>query len=269
MDDEKEYWIFADESVQEGRLFSSFYGGVIVSHSQFAGIRERLVAKKQELGLGGREVKWQKVAEKFETEYTALMSAFFGEMAGGHLKMRVMFRENSQSGELKSRLRNERYTKLYYQFIKHSFGLKWRPTDLGEYRLRIFLDELPDNKRQIFTFKNFLSDLPKTQEMREQRMAIDPQHVSEVDSRDYVLLQCLDVVLGAMAFRLNDKHLEKPEGKRTRGKKTIVKERLYRHILAEIRKVNNALAFDPKTSTSGISGEAWKMPYRHWKFRPK
>lgn len=95
------------------------------------------------------------------------------------------------------------------------------------------------------------------------------QLVETATQLDIVLLQCLDVVLGAMAFRLNDRHREKPEGQRTRGKKTIVKERLYKHILAEIRKVNNVLAFDPKSSTSGISGEAWTMPYRHWKFRPK
>lgn len=269
MDDEKEYWIFADESVQDGKRFFSFYGRVIVSQSEFAGIRERLVAKKHELGLGGREVKWQKVAAKFEAEYIALMSAFFGEVAGGHLKMRVMFRENAQSGVVKSQLHNERYTKLYYQFIKYSFGLKWRPADQGEYRLRIFLDELPDSKRQVITFKNFLSELPKTQEMRGQRMVIDPQHVAEVDSKDCVLLQCLDVVLGAMAFRLNDRHLEKPERQWTRGKKSIVKERLYKHTLDEIRKINKALAFDPKNSTSGISGETWTMPYRNWKFRPK
>ena len=38
-----------------------------------------------------------------------------------------------------------------------------------------------------------------------------------------------------MAFRLNDKHKIKPPGQRTRGKRTIAKERLYKHISQRIR----------------------------------
>ena len=39
-------------------------------------------------------------------------------------------------------------------------------------------------------------------------------------------MQCLDIVLGAMAFRLNDMHKEKRPDTNRRGKRTIAKEKL-------------------------------------------
>lgn len=80
-------------------------------------------------------------------------------------------------------------------------------------------------------------------------------------------MQSLDIVLGAMAFRLNERHLVKPVGSRTRGKKTIVRHNLYKHIISQIRKVNGVKAFDPKVSTGGLEQKVWVMPYRHWKFK--
>ncbi len=43
------------------------------------------------------------------------------------------------------------------------------------------------------------------------------------------------IVLGAMAFRLNNGHKEKPVGQNRRGKRTIAKEKLYKFIYSRIR----------------------------------
>ena len=85
---------------------------------------------------------------------------------------------------------------------------------------------------------------------------------------DYHILQCMDIILGAMAFRLNDRHKAKQEGLRRRGKKTIAKEKLYKHILGLIR------SFYPNfnigaTTASYPRENIWKYPYRHWKFTPR
>lgn len=84
-----------------------------------------------------------------------------------------------------------------------------------------------------------------------------------------MLLQCVDVVLGAMQFRLNDKHKEKPEGSRTRGKRTIAKEGVYRHILARIQQVYPRFNISLPTSLRDDMTNLWKDPYRHWLFVPK
>ncbi len=78
-------------------------------------------------------------------------------------------------------------------------------------------------------------------------------------------MQCLDIVLGSMAFRLNDMHKEKPEGQKRRGKKTIAKEKLYKHINKYIREIKPG--FNIGISTGTNSGfDKWEHPYRHWKF---
>ena len=45
--------------------------------------------------------------------------------------------------------------------------------------------------------------------------------IAEAKSHNHDILQCLDVILGAMEFRLNEKHKAKPEGQRTRGKELL------------------------------------------------
>jgi hypothetical protein len=78
----------------------------------------------------------------------------------------------------------------------------------------------------------------------------------------------LDVVLGSMTFRLNDKHKEKIEGKNTRGKRTVAKEKLYKHINAHIRKIYPNFNIGATTGTQSDLTNYWKHPYRHWKFTP-
>ena len=48
---EKEYWIFCDESVQEGSKFSNCFGGVIVPAARHAGVENRLRIAKAEIGF--------------------------------------------------------------------------------------------------------------------------------------------------------------------------------------------------------------------------
>jgi len=268
-----QYYLFADESVQDGSLFSNFYGGALVPQAEYEGVRERLLKCKEGLGFQGNELKWQKVTAQDLGAYKEMASAFFREMREGRVKMRVMFRHNKNEYTRGLVPRNERYLRLYYQFIKHSFGFAFRPNEVKPFRLRLFLDRLPDTKIQIKAFKEYLCRLNRTDELRESGILIEPQAISEIDSRDYILLQCVDIVLGAMAFRLNDKHLVKAPGKRTRGKRTLAKDRLYRHILIEIRTIyaeKGVENYDPKFGKHYVNypHDRWSDAYRHWLFKP-
>jgi hypothetical protein len=97
---------------------------------------------------------------------------------------------------------------------------------------------------------------------------IKREDITEVRSHDHVLMQCLDIVLGSMSFRLNDKHKEKPAGAYRRGKRTIAKERLYREILAEIRKIRPGFNVGMSTKLNSLQ-ERWEKPYLHWAFVPR
>lgn len=82
-----------------------------------------------------------------------------------------------------------------------------------------------------------------------------------------VLLQVMDVVLGAMCFRLNDKHKERGiDGKR--AKRNIVKERLYKHISKRIFELHPGFNIGVTTPITKKS-DLWEKPYLHWNFVPK
>lgn len=273
MNHHHQYYLFADESIQDGPLFSNFYGGALVPQPEYEDVRTRLLATKDALGFKGNELKWQKVTAQDLESYKLITSAFFKEMREGRVKMRVMFRNNLNEYTRGLVPRNERYLRLYYQFLKHGFGFKFRPNEVTPFRLRLFLDQLPDTKAQIKSFRDNLCRLNLTQDLRESGILIEPQTISEIDSKDYILLQCVDIVLGAMAFRLNDMHLVKPPGKRIRGKRTIAKDRLYKHILSEIRTLyadKGVRNYDPKFGKhyTNYPHDRWTDPYRHWLFKP-
>lgn len=268
MDDAKEYWIFADESVQEGELFSKFFGGCIVPAHRHAEIKARLSAKKVELGFG-KELKWQRVTDQRLADYRKMVTSFFDELRADRVRMRVVFQDNQNvRRRVVGELRHEPYYKLYYQFIKHAFGLAHMPEREDGTRLRLFLDRLPHTEEHTAQFKSYLAALPLNSQLREKRLKMDPSHIAEVDSSEHVSLQCVDIVLGSMAFRFNEKHLVKAEGTPRRGRRTMAKEKLYKHVLAQIRTLKPH--FHPKISTAcaPFPEGSWSMAYRHWLFKP-
>lgn len=245
---EKEYWIFCDESVQEGPKFSNFFGGAIVPASRHAEVENRLRIAKAEIGFL-KELKWQRVTEQWLEGYQRMMTAFFDVIRAGDVRVRVMFRASDTGPANMSRaMWDQTYFKLYYQFIKHGFGLGQVQDRPEGTRLRLFFDQFPHTKESVLQFKGFLSGLPAAAQLRHAGLRLSPDHITEVDSKEHVLMQCVDLVLGAMAFRLNDLHLIKPEGLKQRGKRTIAKDKLYRHILGEIHTLKPAL--NPKISTA-------------------
>jgi hypothetical protein len=104
--------------------------------------------------------------------------------------------------------------------------------------LRLYFDRFPDTGEKVERFKGFIYGLQQNPKIRAAKIKIAREDITEVHSHDHVLLQCLDIVLGAMVFRLNDKHKEKLPGKSVRGKRTRAKETLYKTILQEIRQLH-------------------------------
>jgi hypothetical protein len=266
---EKEYIIFCDESDREGKYYSNFYGGLIVGASQYMRVSAVLDKIKQEQHLFG-DVKWEKVSEQYLPKYVALMRAFFAEVTAGNVKVRIMFRQKAFRPTGLTREDYEmRYFKLYYQFIKHAFGLALVPRMSGGIRLRLYFDRLPETREKTEMFKGFIHAIQTTRTFAASGITLDRQDITEVRTRDHVLLQCLDTVLGSMAFRLNDKHKQKLPGSRVRGRRTRAKEALYRFMLGEIRGLLPGFNIGVTTGSRGDPASRWNQPYRHWCFQPK
>lgn len=264
----KQYLIYADESHKKGKYFSNFYGGALVNYTELEKINKDLTLKKEELGLF-QEVKWTKVTEQYLEKYIELINYFFELVKFNQIKIRIMFRQNAQVPQNLTRKQEEKeYFLLYYQFIKHAFGIDFcNPDRKNQVTLKLYFDKLPDTKKKNKEFKGYiyaLNDFFYTNNVH-----IYNEDIAEVDSKNHVILQCMDIVLGAMNFKLNNMDKEKLPGSNKRGKRTIAKEKLYKNILNNIKIIHPNFNIGISTSSHGNFANNWESPYRHWCFKSK
>lgn len=264
----KEYIIYCDESEERGRHYSNFYGGALIRSDHIDDVRNAISHKKEELNLG-KEVKWNKITYAYKEKYKELIDFYFDYVKEDIIKIRIMFTDNRfVPNNLTQEHIDEKYFILYYQFLKHAFGLTWSPDTRGGVDLRIHLDKMPDTREQVEKFKGFVHSLQSNADFRRKRIRIRQENITEVVSHDHNILQCLDIVLGAIHFRLNDKHLAKEPGERFRRKRTRAKEYVYRHINSRIRDIYPNFNIGISTGHRGDWSTQWADQYRHWLFKP-
>lgn len=263
------YIIYCDESDDKGRFYSNFYGGVILRASDREGIADELEAVKQDNNLKG-EAKWTKISEYNEEAYRALVDKIFDFVEAGLLKFRIMFTQNiHQTRNAKNHHVENEFFVLYYHFIKLAFGLRYcNPERKNTVHITVFLDDAPDTDEAFANFKDYLSSLSVYPVFRREKIIIDRDDISDVDSSKHVILQAVDIILGSMQFRLNNLHLAKPEGSRKRGKRTRAKERVYKHINGRIRRLYPGFNIGVSTGQGDGPASKWLHPYRHWLFVP-
>lgn len=265
----KEFILYCDESSSKEKHFSDFYGGALVDSDSVDYVREVIAKAKSDQNLYG-ELKWTKITENYEQKYKNIIDVFFDLIEEGYIKVRVMFTQNMFAATgIKSGDTDNKYFMLYYQFIKHAFGLVYATDTDNPISVRIYLDKLPDRNEKVEEFRNYLILMTRTAEYRSSGITIKRENIAEVRSHEHDILQCLDIVLGSINFRLNDKHLEIPEGKRRRGKRTVAKEKVYKHINARIRRLYPNFNIGISTGAGGDVSNRWNHPYRHWLFLPK
>jgi hypothetical protein len=217
--------IYCDEFAKKGRHFSNFYGGALIRANERDAIEELLVSTKNNLYLFN-ELKWQRITDNYKDKYIAFLEVYFSLIIGNRLKIRIMFTQNQYRPTLLTdeHIDNE-YFILYYQFIKHAFGLTHcNSNNIERVFVSLLLDQVPTSGAKFAKFKDYIQLLNNTDDFTSSRIYIPRDAIGSIDSHDHVILQGLDIVLKAMNFKLNDKHLEKPEGARRRGKRTRAKE---------------------------------------------
>ena len=263
------YIIYCDESNDKGRYFSNFHGGAVLRASDREMMEQELKAVKVEVDLQG-ELKWTKISAYNEDRYIKVIDKIFDFVEAGLFKIRIMFTQNiNRPRKLEEYQIGNEYFLLYYQFIKHAFGLRFcNPTNNVEVSVSVYLDDVPDTREKLDNFKNYLSGLSDFPVFYRNKIVIPKSEITDVKSDDHILLQAVDIVLGAMQFRLNDLHKVKPEGSRFRGKRTRAKERVYKHINHRIRAIYPNFNIGASTGQAEGPSAKWLHPYRHWCFVP-
>jgi hypothetical protein len=265
-----EYIIYCDESSEKGPHYSDFYGGALVTSEHLDEVRTTLENKKKELNFNG-EVKWNKVPgnKYYAKKYRDLMDCFFDLVAARKVKIRIMFRQNTiQSTHLTQDHHDQKFFILYYLFLKQGFGLDCSPVIPGGVRVRIYPDQIPDTKEQLDRFRNFLARMSNRPELRERNIRVAKEDITDVVSHEHVILQCLDIVLGSMHFKLNDLHKKKIPGKIHREKRTREKDKLYKLINYRIRQIYPNFNVGAPTARREIDSR-WTDEYRHWLLMPR
>ncbi|MDR7949535.1 hypothetical protein RIU57_30740, partial [Achromobacter aegrifaciens] len=150
----RELVLYCDESDISGKHFSNFYGGALVESRHMEEVVATLEARKAELNLGA-EVKWQKISEAYADKYMALLDTVFLLVREAKLKLRVMFTQNYFAARNLTREQRERaFFVLYYQFVKHAFGLQHSADGPGITHLRIYFVNRPGFLRQSRSSKS-------------------------------------------------------------------------------------------------------------------
>jgi hypothetical protein len=260
--------IYCDESDDKGKHFSHFYGGAVVDESKRQRIEASLQAVKDSANFQG-EAKWTKIGSGHEARYITLIDALFDHLKAREIKVRIMFLQNTYTErDLEDYHIENQYFLLYYQFVKHAFGLQFsNPTKDRKLVVQLRFDELPENADRCKTFKEYLAGMSNFPPFAENRVVFPISEIAQIVSKQHVIAQCLDVVLGSMQFRLNDKHLEKPKDSNRRGKRTIAKERVYKHINKRIRELYPNFNIGISTGQPDVDSR-WSHEYRHWRFVP-
>lgn len=262
------YLVYLDESDKDGPYYSNFYGGIILDSSLLDEFNSRIGKVLSCTAISGEEIKWQRVNAFTLEPYIQIVDELFAILSENKAKIRIFFRHNRHkpvglSGEDK---RNE-YTKLYYQFIKHAFGFAEAPKD-GDNRLRLFIDEMPIPNEQRKRFLGFLYGLKDNPAFKRRNVYIIQNGIAEVNSKSHLPLQVMDLVLGAICFRLNNKHKLKDATTGKRPKRTVCKEKLYKYIQKKICTLTERQFNIGESTGIQCNSDRWTMAYRHWSFVP-
>ena len=262
------YIIYCDESDIRGAFYSHFYGGALVEASKQQSIEAELQALKDQLHIFNGEMKWQRITEPYKEKYIEFVNAVFDVIDRGDMKIRIMFTQNRWVPYLAEYQYENEYFLLYHQFIKHAFGLRYCTADQGPASAAVLLDDVPHNAAKLHAFKSYLSSLSDYPIWKSAGFSIAYEDITDVNSKDHNILQALDVILGGIQSRLNEKHTKPVPPAKRRSKRARAKADVYGAIKARIFDLYPHFNVGISTGHAGGLTDRWTDPYRHWLFMP-
>jgi len=261
--------IFCDESVEKGKFYSHFYGGALVRADDRERLENEIRQKKQDLNLHG-EVKWTKITENYADKYIELVDFVFDLIAAERIKIRIMFTQNiNVPPRLTDYQQDNQYFLLYYQFIKHAFGLRyWRREDNHEtVEVSVYIDDPPQGAAQFGQFRDYIASLSQYPPFSAGGVRFNRSEIAKVDSKQHGILQVLDIILGGVQSRLNESHTKPEPPAKRRSKRARAKERVYQRIKDRIWSIYPRFNVGISTGDWNVA-DRWEHPYRHWCFVP-
>lgn len=213
-------------------------------------------------------MKWERITAPYVDKYIAFVNTIFDIIERGDMKVRIMFTQNRNRPVLEDYQIGNDYFMLYYQFIKHAFGLQHAVPQDGTAAAAVLLDDVPHNAENLHRFKSYLSSLSAFPKWSRAGFSIAYEDISDVNSKDHNILQALDVILGGMQSRLNEKHTKPQPPAKRRGKRTKAKAKVYQAIKKRVWALYPNFNVGVSTATAEGLHMRFEHPYRHWLFVP-
>lgn len=213
-------------------------------------------------------MKWQRVTESYKEKYIHFVNAVFDIVERGDMKIRIMFTQNSNVPRLEDYQIGNDYFLLYHQFIKHAFGLRYCSSNDDPASAAVLLDEVPHNAAKLDEFRRYLSSLSDFPIWRRSNFSIAYEDIAEINSKDHNILQALDVILGAIQSRLNEKHTRPVPPAKRRTKRAMAKGEVYAAVKDRIWAIHPHLNVGISTGSPNGLTDRWNQLYRHWLFIP-
>lgn len=268
------FQIIADEAWThdggEPNRYWNFFGGLFGTEEELGRLETELKAikiKRPDV----HEVKWGRLKPPTLGLYKELVDCCATHIERHSVRYRQMFADRAyvptypRSGEARTAL--DVQFRLWYQFIKHAFGLRYLPQ--GPHEILVRIDEHSSQVHQD-ALASFGEDMAKTFDRRDLALQF-----AFVKSSKSLPLQVCDVLMGAAGSYGNKQHDRREPGQKGMTHRQKLRLDLCEHIHECLRGINNrtrgtqAFNWHETTGFDGDRENMLKHCLRIWKFRPK
>ena len=179
-----------------------------------------------------------------------------------------MFTQNRYVPALEEHQTGQDYFLLYYQFIKHSFGLQFAVPEDDTASAAVCSMMFREMRSSSTSFKEYLSGLSTFPKWSRAGFSILYEDITDVDSKKHNILQAPRCCLGRHAVSLEREANQPVPPAKRRSKRARAKAKVYDAIKARIFDLYPN--FNVGVSTAATNGlhMRFEHPYRHWLFVP-
>lgn len=269
--------IYADEAWTHGtpplRRYWCFYGGIFGLEPDLYRLDTGLrAARAKHSRRVTTEIKWSSLTPANLACYKDFVDCLLDAVDNGTVKYRQMFCDRSlvrhaPYGEAPMSELDVQF-KLCYQFLKHSFGLRYLDHSVDQ-EVLVRLDGHSSQKHKK-NLARFSKDIPQI--VDHPRLTLNvTYHQSDKVPR----IQVCDLIIGAAGSRGNNMHRLRDPGQRGMKPKQKARDDLSKHIYDRLREIDasdrgsSVFHWWESTGMDGDRANLLKHKIRIWKFKPK
>lgn len=191
-------YIYCDESCQDSHNFM-LLGGIAIKAELVPSFESAVAQIRQETNMH-KELKWSRVTPQKQAEYQKFIDLFFDWNESGQLSFHCMILDNTKIDHRQFGGSYELgFYKFVYQLLLHCFGKRYG----GSNDLHVFLDQRQTGY-DMGEVRKILNN-GMTARFKNDRRPF--RLVEPVDSKKVSAIQINDLILGALGYRKNKRHL--------------------------------------------------------------